>query len=281
MSQLATTVCKLEGVKGKLPSQTEVNPRENASAITLRSGKMLEPASFSQNRAQDKTDENETRKEKSANGMKEDNINTPIQKIVIPSPFPDRFARAKKEEAEQEILETFRKVEMNIHLLDAIKQVPRYAKFLKELCTNKRKLSNGEKISVEENASAVIQRKLAQKCKDPGPKLELKRLIKNLKYIYLGEDETLSVIISKELTRVQEEHLIQVLKNNQIAIRWTLADIKGISPSVCMHRILLEKDAQPKQDPQRKLNPTMKEVVMKEILKLLDLGIIYPISTNG
>ena len=49
---------------------------------------------------------------------------------------------------------------MNIHLLDAIKQVPRYAKFLKELCTNKRKLQGDEKISVGENVSAVLQKKL-------------------------------------------------------------------------------------------------------------------------
>ena len=66
------------------------------------------------------------------------------------------------------MLETFRKVEVNIPLLDAIKQVPRYAKFLKELCSNKRKLSGNEKVSVGENVSAVLQRKLPPKCKDPG-----------------------------------------------------------------------------------------------------------------
>ena len=68
-------------------------------------------------------------------------------------PFPSRFRSptSKVNEANQEILETFRKVEINIPLLDAIKQVPRYAKFLKELCTTKRKLVGNEKISVGEN----------------------------------------------------------------------------------------------------------------------------------
>jgi len=66
-------------------------------------------------------------------------------------------------EANQEILETLRKVEINIHLLDAIKQVPRYAKLLKELCTTKGKLIGNEKISVGENVSAVFQRKLPPK----------------------------------------------------------------------------------------------------------------------
>ncbi|KAL7617050.1 hypothetical protein Lser_V15G02829 [Lactuca serriola] len=69
---------------------------------------------------------------------------------------------------EKEISDTFRKVEVNIPLLDAIKKIPRYAKFLKELCTNKRKLKGNEKISMNENASAVLQRKLPPKCKDLG-----------------------------------------------------------------------------------------------------------------
>ena len=91
-----------------------------------------------------------------------------IKTLSIPPPFPSRFKQSKKEEQEKEILETFRKVEVNIPLLDAIKQVPRYAKFLKELCSNKRKLSGNEKVSVGENVSAVLQRKLPPKCKDPG-----------------------------------------------------------------------------------------------------------------
>ena len=66
--------------------------------------------------------------------------------IVIPPPFPSRFAKSKKEEQEKDILETFRKVEVNIHLLDAIKQISQYAKFLKELCTSKRKLKGDERV---------------------------------------------------------------------------------------------------------------------------------------
>jgi len=75
------------------------------------------------------------------------------------------------EEAEKEILETFRKVEVNIPLLAAIKQIPRYAKFLKELCTNKRKIKGSERISMGRNVSALIGKSVSQipeKCKDPG-----------------------------------------------------------------------------------------------------------------
>ncbi|KAL0322161.1 UNVERIFIED_CONTAM: hypothetical protein Scaly_2512500 [Sesamum calycinum] len=90
-------------------------------------------------------------------------------KVFVPKPpFPERFAKSKKKEEEREILETLRKVEVNIPLLDVIKQVPRYAKFLKELCTNKSKLRGNERVSMGENVSAILQRKLPPKCKDPG-----------------------------------------------------------------------------------------------------------------
>ncbi|KAK8675809.1 hypothetical protein V6N13_033872 [Hibiscus sabdariffa] len=111
------------------------------------------------------------------------------------------------------------------------------------------------------------------------PKLELKDLPNHLKYVYLGEEETLPVIIAKGLTTEQEEKLVRILKEYKAAVGWTLADIKGISPSMCMHRILLEDGTKPSRESQRRLNPTMSEVVM-EILKLKDAGIIYPISDS-
>ncbi|XP_073137049.1 uncharacterized protein [Henckelia pumila] len=99
---------------------------------------------------------------------------------------------------------------------------------------------------------------------------------KNLKYVFLGEGETLSVIISSSLEVEQEEKLIKVLKEHKTTIGWTIADIKGISPSTCMHRILMEEGASPSRQPRRKLNPHMMEVVKAEILKLLEVGVIYP-----
>ncbi|KAL0431166.1 UNVERIFIED_CONTAM: hypothetical protein Sradi_0742600 [Sesamum radiatum] len=78
------------------------------------------------------------------------------------------MSKSKEEEHAREILDTFKKVEINIPLLDAIKQIPKYAKFLKELCTNKRKLKDKERIIFGKNVSAVINRKLPEKCKDPG-----------------------------------------------------------------------------------------------------------------
>ena len=58
-----------------------------------------------------------------------------------------------------------------------------------------------------------------------------------------------------------------MLREHKEAVGWSLADIKGIKPSMCMHRILLEDDSKPSMEAQRGLNPTMKEVVQKEALK--------------
>ncbi|CAN6704238.1 unnamed protein product [Malus baccata var. baccata] len=112
------------------------------------------------------------------------------------------------------------------------------------------------------------------------PIIELKPLPSHLKYIFLGENETLPAIISSSLTAQEEEKLLRVLKEFKSALGWTLADIKGISPTTCMHHIFLEEGAKPTREAQRRLNPPMMEVVKKEIIKLLDCGVIYPISDS-
>ncbi|XP_022866974.1 uncharacterized protein LOC111386743 [Olea europaea var. sylvestris] len=448
---------------GKLPSQA-INPRENASAVTLRRGKFFKGAP---RKMKDQVEESCEKDEATAPtvGSKVESKSS-ISTYVPSPPFFGRFAKSKKDEHEKEILETFHKVQVNIPLLDAIYQVPRYAKFLKDLCTNKHRLKGNEVVSIRENISAVLQKKLPPKYKDPGsftilcifgntrfenamldlgasinvmpysiyaslnlgslketgviiqladrsnafpkgvledvlvqidvhdgtltmefdgeiirfnifkamrypsdlhacfsidiidslvqkvfelsnedaldntlikgidannltglsknlqvckdveivasleslpsipprydisyitlpiskekflpsmmqaPTLELKPLPEHLKYVYLGEEKTLSVIIAKNLTTPQENRLIRVLKEHKIAIGWTIADIKGISPAMGMHRILLEDEAKPSREAQRRLNPPMMEVVKKEILKLLDIGVIFPISDS-
>ena len=112
------------------------------------------------------------------------------------------------------------------------------------------------------------------------PKLELKSLPSHLKYAFLGVEDTFSVIISSSLDPYQENKLLEILRTHKTAIGWTIEDIKGISPLICTHRIHLEEDVKPSIQPQRRLNPVMKEVVKKEVLKLLDVGVIYPIADS-
>ncbi|KAF5776609.1 putative nucleotidyltransferase, Ribonuclease H [Helianthus annuus] len=112
------------------------------------------------------------------------------------------------------------------------------------------------------------------------PQVELKELLKHLKYAFVGDNDTLPVIIAANLTKAQEKALMRVLVEYRAAIGWTIADLKGISPSIVMHRIITEEGAKPARDAQRRLNPNMREVVKKEVLKWLDAGIIYPISDS-
>ncbi|XP_017628966.1 uncharacterized protein LOC108471937 [Gossypium arboreum] len=160
VSKLSMVVNRLES-QGKLPSQTEPNPRQNVNAITLHSGKVLETVP-AKNHGQEKEREKQI-SDPTARPKLE------VQKpVVMPPLFPRRLARDKKEKEEKEILETFRKVKVNIHSLDAIKQIPRYERFLKELCTSKRRLIGNERVNVGENVSAVLQKKVPPKYKDQG-----------------------------------------------------------------------------------------------------------------
>ena len=113
--------------------------------------------------------------------------------------------------------------------------------------------------------------------KEKPPKLKLKSLPSHLKYSFLGSEETFPMIISSSLNLNQETKLLEILKAHQTAIGWTIADIKGTSPLICTHRIHLEEDVKPSRQPQLRLNPAMKEVVKKEVFKLLDVGVIYSI----
>ena len=113
------------------------------------------------------------------------------------------------------------------------------------------------------------------------PKMEQKPVPSHLKYAYLGIASTLPVIISASLTELEEEKLLRVLRDHKNALGWSLTDLKGIRPTMCMHRIFLEDGHKPSVETQRRLNPTMKEVVRKEVLKLLDIGVIYPISDSA
>ncbi|XP_070675740.1 uncharacterized protein [Malus domestica] len=279
IGQIADFVGKFRD-QGQLPSSTIPNPKreEEASLPTAKVVPPLPQASSTPNLS------------KSSNEGK--NVSNSVPTNVFPSnvPFPSRFMQTKKEEAEKDILETFRKVQVNIPLLDAIKQVPRYAKFLKELCTTRKRMSTKEVVKGyledlnDDVLEKVITRGMELKTMDANhmlthgmhepfhavayseefielvaaleslpkhggkspnfysipistnkllpsiiqaPVLELKPLPSHLKYIFLGENETLPAIISSFLMAQEEEKLVRVLKEFKSALGWTLADIKG------------------------------------------------------
>ena len=496
MGQMANLL--IERQSGSLPSNSEVNPRrdgnEHVKAVMLRSGKELETQAQppvteevetekviqpSQNDNADKEQPNEKHYAGSTTEAKD---NPPI-------PYPQRLKKHKLDKQFTKFMEVFKKLHINIPFADALEQMPSYVNFMKDILSQKRRLADFERVNLTEECSAILQRKLPQKLKDPGsftipctignaiferalcdlgasiklmplsifkrlglgearpttvtlqladrslkhlrgviedvlvkvdkfifpadfivldmeedkeipiilgrpflatsramidvqrgelklrvqedevkfnvfeavrhpaesdtcfmaeiveaivssqsgltdpleaslvendsenmseeaeeyvkwldsfglnrrkyfeslgegaktpvpsveqpPKMEQKPLPSHLKYAYLRVASTLPVIISASLTELEEEKLLRVLRDHKNALGWSLADLKGIRPSMCIHRILLEEGYKPSVEAQRRLNSTMKEVVRKEVLKWLDTGVIYPISDSA
>ncbi|RDY07555.1 hypothetical protein CR513_08302, partial [Mucuna pruriens] len=89
-----------------------------------------------------------------------------------------------------------------------------------------------------------------------------------------------NIIIANNLHQEQEDKLLEVLRQQKKAIGWKLSDLPGINPSICMHRILMEEEIKLIRQQQTRLNPTILDVVKKEVTKLLAAGIIYPISDS-
>ncbi|GJR43564.1 reverse transcriptase domain-containing protein [Tanacetum coccineum] len=96
----------------------------------------------------------------------------------------------------------------------------------------------------------------------------------------IDEPPELPVIIAKDLSVWEKAALIKVLQSHKRAIAWKLSDIKGINPEFCTHKILMEEDYTPAVQHQRRVNPKIHDVIKKEVEKLLDAGLIYPISDS-
>ncbi|KAL0399653.1 UNVERIFIED_CONTAM: Retrovirus-related Pol polyprotein from transposon.6 [Sesamum radiatum] len=382
--QLGQLVSMVSGRReGQLPSDTEKNPKEQVNAVTLKNGKTLgeEPPRKQMEETPDQEKEE----------LKEETKGSPLKLNVdtIPPyiPYPKRVLKANLDKQFGKFLEIFKKIHVNIPLIDALSQMPSYAKFLKEVISNKRKWENGETVKLNEECSAILQNKLPPKLKDPGSfsipctigdmnfekalcdlgasinlmpysifaKLGMHELtptivtlqladrsikyprgiiedvlvkkgqltlrindeevifnvFKAIKHPRVADHEAFSIDCIEMLQRdcvnlsndldpitdcivnsdrfesqgrteesLQEEKLKRVLRENIKAIGWSIADIRGISPVTCTHKILMEEGHKPKAQPQRRLNPNMQEVVKKEILKWLAAGIIYPISDS-
>ena len=109
----------------------------------------------------------------------------------------------------------------------------------------------------------------------PRPSIELKPLPPGLKYVFLNNNLETPVIISDKLTQDETHRLVTVLERHRSAIGYSLHDLKGINATICTHRFPMDPDIPPSREHQRRLNNVMREVVKKEVLKLLHAGIIY------
>ena len=110
--------------------------------------------------------------------------------------------------------------------------------------------------------------------------MELKPLPSNLKYAFLDSNFKFPFIVNSSLLSDNVDALCDEFLNHKNSIGYSINDLKGIGSNISMHRILLEDHAKPSIEGQRRLNPTLKEVVRKEVTKLIDNGIIYSISDS-
>ncbi|XP_074283103.1 uncharacterized protein LOC141607649 [Silene latifolia] len=136
----------------------------------------------------------------------------------------------------------------------------------------------GKEFTIEKGGTvnAIMETSYTIKVKIP----KRKPLSSHLKYVFLDDSEQYPVIVNAKLDDNQLSTLLAVLKKNRKALGYNLDDLKGISPDICMHKIELEEGYKPCQQGYRKLNPMMQDVVMAEVMKLLDEGIIYTVSNS-
>ena len=164
-------------------------------------------------------------------------------------------------------------IEMNFQYLESLD-----CEILPSNLFNKETVSSINENSQEEVCSKK-QKTTEQETSAEG--LTLKELPSHLKYEFLESERRKPVIISAALTEAEEQKLLEILRKYKEAIAWSIEDLKGISPSICMHKILLNDNAKTSIEHQRRLNPVMKEVVRREVLKWLNAGFIYVISDSS
>ena len=164
-----------------------------------------------------------------------------------------------------ENMKNFQYIEaLDVEYLNSSLEFKETVLILKEISAEKSSNSEEKEQEVEKSSEGLI----------------LKELPKHLKYAFLGAEKAQPVIIAADLTKENEQKLIRILKKYKEAIARSVEDLKEISPSICMHKILLEENAKTSIEHQRRLNPVMKEVVRNEVLKWLNTRFIYAIVDN-
>ncbi|XP_021667187.2 uncharacterized protein LOC110655253 [Hevea brasiliensis] len=171
-NQIAQQAGSSSKTTSKLPSQLEMNPKEHCKAVTLRSGRVLEPSKEeSTEKSSDKSENQTEEKKEEAKKYQEEEAK---KKQKLPEPyqpplhFPQRFQKAKLDKQFEKFLEVLQKLYINIPFTKALSQIFSYMKFLKEILSKKRKLQEYETVALIEECSAILQNKLTPKLKDPG-----------------------------------------------------------------------------------------------------------------
>ncbi|GJU76323.1 reverse transcriptase domain-containing protein [Tanacetum coccineum] len=149
-----------------------------------------------------------------------------------------------------------------------------------DLLTLERLLNSNPSSTLPLEEQKFEKLKTVEPSSDELPELELKDLPPHLEYAFLEGTDKLPVIIAKDLKDEDKTALLKVLRSHKHAIAWKILDIKGTDPKFCTHKILMEDNVKPTVQHQRRVNPKIHEVIKKEVIKLLEAGLIYPISDS-
>ncbi|XP_019161137.1 PREDICTED: uncharacterized protein LOC109157754 [Ipomoea nil] len=167
VGQLAKLVAEKD--RGKFLSTTEINPKEGAMAVTLRSGKILnevmkekEPTSV------EKESDKEEEQVPKENSSDQNLTSSTVKPYVPPIPYPQRLQKRNQDNNLKRFLEVFKKLQINIPFVEALANMPSYAKYIKEIVSNKKKLEEFATVHLNEECSAILQSKLPPKLMDPG-----------------------------------------------------------------------------------------------------------------
>ncbi|GJX37010.1 reverse transcriptase domain-containing protein [Tanacetum coccineum] len=293
-----------DGRSGSLPSNTIANPKGELKAITTRSG-----VSYDGPQIPPPVVEVETEVTKDTvlpNGSTKD-VQPPIvqvdEPVVMPRakttlPYPSRVNKEKIREKDDllalKFMENFRNLHFELSFADALLHMPNMNDdaecdlekdiLLLEAILNSEPLSplpnHANYFPEVRKELKICEAKTDETSIDEPPEVELKDLPPHLEYAFLEGDNKLPVIIAKDLSVGEKAALIKVLQSHKRAIAWKLSDIKGINPEFCTHKILMEEDYTPAVQHQRRVNPKIHDVIKKEVEKLLNAGLIYPISDS-
>nr|GEY56555.1 reverse transcriptase domain-containing protein [Tanacetum cinerariifolium] len=270
MMQLMQNLYNKPSTSSSLPSNTIPNPKGEAKAITTRSG--TEPQNSGD--IHPPTVQPEVQVDKPA-----EEHTVVITKAKANLPYPSRLQKEKNREKDDILAAKVFTSSDGIHRCFFKR---RDILILEALLNNDPEpLSNQKDFfpTLYKNLK-VVEPKNQSFEEDEPPAVKLKELPPHLEYAFLGNNEKWPVIIVKDISLNEKTALINVLKTRKKAIAWKLTDIKGIDPEFCSHKILLEEDYSMKVQSQRRVNPKILDVIKKEVEKLLDAGLIYPISDS-
>ncbi|XP_035837803.1 uncharacterized protein LOC118485606 [Helianthus annuus] len=154
---------------GGLPGNTEPNPRGHVNAIMTRSGKttgptISDPPPITDKVPTDTPDEVQERFRPASTAQ----VQEPVKDYTPPVPYPGRLKKQKNEEQYGKFLEMFKQLHINIPFVEALAQMPKYAKFLKDILSNKQKLEDMSCVVMNESYYAILQNRLPTKMGDPG-----------------------------------------------------------------------------------------------------------------